>query len=325
MMRAILTLLIDSYRLLKARVLFWVTLGISGLVGLLYLSIGFNDEGMSLFFGLVDFEHSLLRKGTEVSELLYIGIFTKLIVPLWITWIAIILGLVSTASVFPDFMREGSIELSLSKPVRRLTVFATKYVGSLLFMLIQVGLFSLLVLVALKWRIGTWNPSVLWMVPLAVLVFSYLYAVVVLVNILTRSTLAGILFALLVWFSSFIMNAVESNLYSYAHTPIGAHDPEMQEALRPWHEASATAYAFIPKTKQTMEFGDRLITVSGEQGFSTEDFTATLFGSMVGEADLRGTDETLRRNSGFYVIGTSLAFELMVLAVAAWRFCRRDF
>lgn len=39
-MIAIITLLLDSYRLLKARALFWITLGISGLVGLLYLSIG---------------------------------------------------------------------------------------------------------------------------------------------------------------------------------------------------------------------------------------------------------------------------------------------
>ena len=128
-MIAITTLLLDSYRLLKARALFWITLGISGLVGLLYLSIGFNEDGMSLFFGLVSFEHELFRKGSEWAELLYIGIFTKFIVPLWITWIAIILGLISTASIFPDFMSEGSIELSLSKPVSRLKIFLTKYFG----------------------------------------------------------------------------------------------------------------------------------------------------------------------------------------------------
>lgn len=324
-MRAIATLLIDSYRLLKARVLFWVTLGISVFVGLIYLSIGFHETGMSLFFGLVSFEHSELRRGTELAELLYIGIFTKFIVPLWITWIAIILGIISTASIFPDFMSEGSVELPLSKPVKRLTVFLTKYAGSLLFMLIQVGLFGVLVFLALKLRVGTWNPSVLWMIPLSVLVFSYLYAVVVFVNVLTRSSLAGILFALLVWFLSFGMNFVEGSLYQVAFTDAGAEDPELQEALKPWHGRALVAYGILPKTKQTTEFGDRLISIRGRSGFSVEDFMKTATGGAIGESDLRGADETMRRNSGWYVIGSSLLFEGVLVGMAAWVFCRRDF
>ena len=36
-MRAVWTLLLDSYRLLRARVLFWIALAISLLVGLIYL------------------------------------------------------------------------------------------------------------------------------------------------------------------------------------------------------------------------------------------------------------------------------------------------
>ena len=52
-MTAIATILLDSLRLLKARVLFWVTLGISVFVGILYLSIGFNESGMSMFLGLI--------------------------------------------------------------------------------------------------------------------------------------------------------------------------------------------------------------------------------------------------------------------------------
>ena len=133
-MRAVATLLLDSLRLLRARALFWVTLGISTLVGVTYLSIGFTDTGMSMMFGLANFDHELLRKGGEFSELLYIGLFNKFIVGLWLSWVAVILGLVSCASIYPDFMAEGSIELSLSKPIRRLTVFFTKYLGSLLFM-----------------------------------------------------------------------------------------------------------------------------------------------------------------------------------------------
>jgi hypothetical protein len=35
--------------------------------------------------------------------------------------------------------------------------------------------------------------------------------------------------------------------------------------------------------------------------------------------------EELRSRSLWYVIGTSLLFELVLLSVAAWIFCRRDF
>lgn len=147
-MRAVATLLLDSVRLLRARALFWITLGISAFVGVIFLSIGFTDTGMSLLFGAHTFDHELLRKGGEFSELLYLGLFNKFIVGLWLSWVAVILGLVSCASVYPDFMAEGAIEVSLSKPVRRLTVFFTKYLGSLLFMFIQVTIFTLLVFFA---------------------------------------------------------------------------------------------------------------------------------------------------------------------------------
>ena len=324
-MTAITTLLVDSYRLLKARVLFWITLGISALVAVMYLSIGFNDSGMSILFGAIKIENAQLARDSPLAELLYIGLFTKFIVPIWITWVAIVLGIISTASIFPDFMSEGSVELALSKPVTRLTVFVWKYIGGLLFMLIQVGLFALLVFLALRWRVGTWNPSVLWTVPLAVLVFSYLFAVVVFVNVMTRSALAGVLAALLVWFLSFLMNAVEGHLYTMAYVNGGAVDESMQEDLRPWHQRAVAAYAILPKTKQTIEFSDRLVRVRGETGFSTETFTELLSGGMLDRQSLEGTDEAMRRNSGWYVIGTSLVFEAVLLGAAAWVFCRRDF
>jgi len=324
-MTAIATILLDSLRLLKARVLFWVTLGISVFVGILYLSIGFNETGMSMMFGLIDIEHSALQKGSAAAELVYVGIFIKFIIPIWITWVAIVLGLISTASIYPDFMSEGSIEISLSKPTRRLTIFLTKYLGSLLFMVIQVGLFTLLVFLALRWRVGTWNPSVFLMIPLATLVFSYLYCVVVLVTVRTRSSLAGILVALLVWLMSFLMNTVEGNLYSFAYTDAGATDPEMQEALKSWHQPLLLAYSILPKTKQTMEFGDRWISIKGEQGFSSREFLETFTGAMGVDIEAQGMDETVYRNGGFYIIGTSVAFEIVIVAMAAFSFCRRDF
>ncbi|MEJ6636761.1 MAG: hypothetical protein QNL77_13720, partial [Akkermansiaceae bacterium] len=54
-MKAFLTLLLDSFRMLKSGAIFWVTFGISLLVAVIYLSIGFDEKGVTLFFGLTGF------------------------------------------------------------------------------------------------------------------------------------------------------------------------------------------------------------------------------------------------------------------------------
>ena len=100
-MRAVATLLLDSVRVMRARVLFWVVLGISALVGLVYLSIGFSDTGFSMLFGLMEFDHPVIRAGTDEAELLYLGLFQKFIVIFWLFGAAVFLALIATASIFP--------------------------------------------------------------------------------------------------------------------------------------------------------------------------------------------------------------------------------
>ena len=206
-------LMVDSLRLLRARALFWITLAISGLAALMYVSIGFTPTGMSLGFGAAEIKSEVLRAGAPAVELFYLGMFNKLIVGIWLSWVAIGLALISCAPVFPDFMAEGSIGIPLSKPVPRLVLFLYKYLGALLFVVAQVGLFCVLVFFAVRWRVGTWNPSVFWAVPLVTLVFSYLYSVVVLVAVRTRSVLAAILAGVLVWFVSWVGQKGEEVLY----------------------------------------------------------------------------------------------------------------
>src|SRR5207237_9963707 len=48
-------------------------------------------------------------------------------------------------------------------------------------------------------RGGAWEPALFLAVPLVVLMFSYLFAVCVLLGVLTRSTVAALLLTLLFW------------------------------------------------------------------------------------------------------------------------------
>ena len=330
-MRQFTTVLLDSLLLLRARALFWVTLGISALAAVIYLSIGFSDRGVTVMFGVTEIESEWLRQGSEFAELFYLGLFSKFIVGLWLSWIAVILALISCAPIYPDFMAEGSAGIALSKPIGRLRLFLYKYAGSLLFVVVQVGVFALIVILAIRWRVGVWNFSILWVVPLVVLVFSYLYGVVVLVAVRTRSVLASVLTAMLVWFVAWLGQKSEEMLYTFAYMepPPGMVETgggdfgRMRERMKGWHRMSLWALAPMPKTTETMNLMDRLVVVGGKQGFSNSAFAAFLFG-MEPQADEK-VDQAVARHSAGYVLGTSLGFNLLVMAWAAWIFCRKDF
>lgn len=324
-MRVFWTLLIDSLRLLRARALFWITLVISALAAVMYLSIGFTPTGVSMMFGMAKFDNPVLHAGTPAAELFYLGLFSKFIVGVWLSWVAIGLAIISCAPVFPDFMAEGSIGIPLSKPVSRLKLFLYKYIGSLMFVVLQVGLFCAIVFFAVRWRVGTWNPSVFWAVPLVTLVFSYLYSVVVLVAVKTRSVLPAILAGILIWFASWVGQKGEEILYkvAYLDTPGDVVSTGENDNVREWHRRSVWMMACLPKTGETVNLIDRHVVVGGKTGFSNSGFIKILMG--VGSSPEESVDRAIARHSTLYIIGTSLVFEAVMLSLAAWTFCRRDF
>lgn len=210
-------LLLDSLRMLRSRALFWISLGISALVMLIYASIGFGQNGLSLFFGLWELEDPFFISGSPWARTLYLGIFSNVVVTIWLGWAATILALVSTSSVFPDFMAAGSIEMVLSKPISRLRVFLIKFLGSLLFVLLQVAIFCVGVFFCVGFRIDEWLWSIFAAVPLVTVFFSYLYAFNVLMGLITRSGLAALIFTAVFWIVLFAVQSGEAGLRSIAN------------------------------------------------------------------------------------------------------------
>ena len=66
-MRVMGILLLDSFRMLRARRLFWVALCLSGLIAMVYASIGFDEGGVSVLFGLLSFESELPVSYTHLT------------------------------------------------------------------------------------------------------------------------------------------------------------------------------------------------------------------------------------------------------------------
>lgn len=329
-MSQFVAIFVDALRLLKAKALFWITMGISAFAAILYLSVGFDSEGITLLFGLGRFDNELIREGSPFAEMFYLGIFSVLIVNIWLSWVAVILAMVTCAPVFPSFMEEGTAGTVLCKPLGRLKLFLFKYLSGLLFAFVQTGLFCLIVFVALRLRVGTWNPSVFWAVPLIVLMFSYLWAVMVTVGIRTKSVMASLLVALLVWFCAWISRTAEEYAWMGAEMgeiPTGSGSirlsDEEQQQWRERHAMFSLPYKLLPKTSDTVNLLQRCIKVEGDEEFSL----MQLIGIMAGDGPETDpeAEAAMKRHSPAFIVGTSLAFELIVLSFGAWTFVRRDF
>ena len=210
-------LLLDSFRMLRSQKLFWIVLVMSGFVALIYASIGFNERGVSLFFGLYTFENEMVRAGQDQAKEVYLLLFTNTIVPYWLNLVAIILALISCSSIFPEFVRKGSVDLVLSKPPSRLALFLSKYLGSLLFVFLQVFLFAVIVFLSFGLRFGDWVFSIFWAVPFVVFVFSLIYSVHVFISVWSGSTIFGVLAAFMIWGLSVMTEWAEFIAYEFAY------------------------------------------------------------------------------------------------------------
>lgn len=339
-MRAAMTILWDSFRLLQAKKLFWIALGISMLVAVFYASIGFNDKGMTLFFGWKEFENPLLRQGSPEAAAFYVLLFTDVILKFWLAWIAVALALLSTASIFPDFIAEGSIGISLSKPVGRLRLFLLKYFGGLLFVALQVTVFTVIVFLALGWRTGEWNLTVFWAVPVVTFVFSLLHAVAVWIGVLTRSTLFALLAAFLMWGASLLGQWTEFSLYQMAHLnpemgmefDLDASEVRQKEevaknsSMVKAHQTAKAVVTPLPKTRDCTIYLKRLIKMKERDSMLAGlSFDMLLTGSLPDPRTAGAMKRNDERHTFWYVFGTSAVFEIVVVGLAAWVFCRRDY
>ena len=337
-------LLLDSFRMLRARRLFWIVLALSGLIGLIYASIGFDQDGVSVLFGLLAFESELFRMGTSEAKELYLLLFTNIIIPYWLGLCSIVLGLISCASIFPEFIQKGSIDFALSKPPSRVTLFLGKYLGSLFFVLMQVLPFSVIVFLSLGLRFGDWNMSLFWAVPLVVLSFSFVYAVHVLIAVWSGSMILGLFAALLVWGGSVLVEWAEDITYEIAYSlPQLGYEPDWKEGdheeVEPressedftvtLHRVLESTRLALPKTRAVGAQMRSLIVVDENSGgLAGKSLLALMLRDPIDEMPERQSEIVKaadQRHPVWKDLGSSFLYELAVAGLALVIFVRRDF
>ena len=387
MMTQTLAILWDAYRDLQSRKMFWIVIILNVLVVGLFSVIGVNERTITVLW--LEPLGDIGAQGPP-PMFLYKTIFSTVIVDYWFSWIAAGLALVSTAGIFPDFLASGSVDLFLAKPITRLRLFFTKYLAGLLFVTLQVTLFSLLSFLALGVRGGLWQPGLFAAIPLVLVFFSYLFAICVLLGVWTRSTIAALLLTILAWFCIWGIDAGERIVQSIRHNTemrqamcddqiddldarianIGSSpdtnlaamqrerdslaqqrkDLEVSPALITAEKIAYGVKSLVPKTRETVALLDRVLFSDKElQDISKRETTSTSeiapspanppgpppgrgppgfrrprVGSHVAQRELEQLAAT-RARPVWWIIGTSLLFEAVCLALAARHFSTRDF
>jgi len=378
-------LLVDAYRDLQARKLFWLTLVLSLLMSVMFGFVGIDERGFSIFGK--SFPSSFNSNIIPPAQF-YKFLFVSLAIPMWLGFLAAVLGLIAVGGIFPDMISGGSIDLYLSRPIGRLRLFLTKYAFGLSFIALQVLLFSLSSFFVIGIRGGSWEPRVFLAVPLVTLFFSYLFCVCVLIGIVTRSTLAAILLTMLLWGGLWAVHSTDMALTSLAAAAdarvhqqqrtikfnddliaknealppekrgnvsqfIFQRDKQKQNLteyeqtaadLRWWQRLFLMVKAPLPKTAETVDLMSRWLLNPepfmeaqedsrerrqerrAARGIPTTRDSTERLDMYMGTPDAQqAIAQEINARRATWIIGTSLGFEVVVLALASWIFCRRDY
>ena len=350
---------VSAYRELNARKLFWVALALNALIMGAVAAIGLDENGMTVV------GYKLPIPGVTVALFpngqLYKLIIATLGVGIWLSWLSTILALLSTASMFPD-LASGGVDTMLSKPIGRARLFLTKFATGLLFTALQVTVFAVLAFAVLGIRGGAWEFGMFVTVPLMVVFFSYLFALQAVVGLITRSPIASIIVTLLFWIFIFLVHAgeqltltgkianrlevegisakIETLQTDAAKEGLRVELTRQEEYQGNWELAHGIFYALktvVPKTTETANLVGRALRMSAdipvedaddeEGGDQSARQQRGLFRSrFVSERKMvTAMKEEMDSRSVAWVVGTSFAFECVVLGIGVWYFRRRDF
>lgn len=350
-----LAIFLDAYRDLNSRKLFWLAIVLSGLVVLIVGALGIDERGVTVLG--FSFESKFLNSVFFPPDVFYKIVFSTLGINIWLTWVAAILALISTASIVPDLVASGSIDMMLSKPITRTRLFLTRWVTGLFFAGIQALVFVTASFLVIGIRGGTWESSLFIAVPVVVIFFSYLYCICALLGILTRSAVASLLLTLVFWLLTFaaqraenflnlgriatdmeivaLERAIETRLDRNAAADVDKLKMELdgeRSANARWHNAYWPAYAVVtllPKTNETTGWLERtLVKQANFRSTERDEEEINFFGSSrVKRKDFAAAiyDDAESRKNWMWTIGTSLVFEACVLGACVWIFRRRDF
>ena len=310
-------LIVDSFRESRDRNIFWVMLGISVLVAAAMFCVSFEQNSIRMFFGLWNLDLSELFPDLVFTRETLISLAVYGVMDHILGNVGVLLALIATASFFPSFMDRGAIDIVLSKPISRPMLFLGKYLGSVVFVVVQATVFVVLTFLVVGLRWGVWMPGYLLVIPLMALLFSYYYCISVWVGVRTRSTVASVLLGVGAWAAFSGVHLVGDWFEA---------DARLRED-RVAYNAVRTACWVLPRSQDITYLACRWSGAHAPADFIQQFSSGLKFSEDQRENVERAAavDRELFEGDILPSIGASLAFEAVIVLSAMWYFTRKDF
>jgi ABC-2 family transporter protein len=254
----------------------------------------------------------------------------------------LVLALIFTSSFLPNFLETSNIAVLLVKPIPRWSLLAGKFLGVLLWVLVQATIFVMGTWIALGVTTHVWDPLYLFCIPMLLLHFAIFFSFSTFLAVWTRSTVACVFGSILFWLMCWGMNYGHhiflarqlelprvrfqtSDLMFIAAAP-GAGLP----GSTPWpalaylgERPKAPAQVTTPAASALMEVGYWVMPKPADLGILLSDsLQANNLLSRMAES------KTLREHGAFHPelsILSSLIFMVVLLGLAGYEFVKTDY
>ena len=215
--------------------------------------------------------------------------------------VALLIGVIITAFFVPNMIRKGSLDLIIAKPVNRIWLLISKYIGGCIFIFL-ISLYAIggawLILCL---RTGYWSPNFLLVIPALTFTFALVYSFSVLVSVFTRSAIASIMLSIGFMFGLWLVGTVKSDFENRKVDPNRTPVPEWA------HTLVDTMNNVLPRYKDLDKITQKMII----DGNFTPIYSR-LFDMAMEFPNLTST------------ILLSLLYICIFMGIASWRFATRD-
>ncbi|MBU1100954.1 MAG: ABC transporter permease [Bacteroidetes bacterium] len=243
-MRNILTITQYTFKEAFSRKIFLTFFGISSFVLLIF----------SLIFYFVGFDNLTGMAGTsnEMTDnvLTQVADFFKMMIVMPLFGGGLFLSIFSASSFIPNMLEKGNIDLILSKPVSRSQVIWGKFLGGISIVLLNIAYLVLGIWLLIGLKFSVWGASILVTILSITFAFAVLYALIILIGVLTRSSLLAMMMSYLIFFILSPILATREQFYDFLDNKFVEHIID-------------GFYYFLPKTSEIASITASLATGGG--------------------------------------------------------------
>ncbi len=217
--------------------------------------IQFKPDGMELLFGWKAWEYGDIMKGFDSqggmggvdAQVMFVEGFLRLVLGFLGGSIGVLFCIAATAFFVPKMVEKGAADVLFHKPTSRLLLFLSRYLAGLVFVAILSSILVGGVYFGLLTLSQYHDPGILWTAPVMTYMFAIMYAVTMMIGIVTRSTVAAILLTVLFFGLNWVTHTVwHLHLQTTEMTQmVSAEDEEDDEYTTP---------AFITGLWTTVDF-----------------------------------------------------------------------